>query len=157
MKAANYLYEYLITVQRPVEPPAGTQRATDHPCPIGLPPNGVVVFTRLVSGQKWNEKSKAVLFLWMLLQICSCKHLGPEICRPYIIRISEALPWLLQAQIPTFQGWTEFVHFNLAWEKMILNYNWIKGRCGNLSSKITCSHISSWLSLSPLANVLKSN
>ena len=70
------------------------------------PLNGLVVFSRLVSRQKGNKKSKAI-FLVVPMGTTSnffCEHLCPEIHRPSIIHITEAVSWLLQAHIPTFQG-----------------------------------------------------
>ena len=104
MKKSKDLCEHLLTVQRSVEPPAGDRGTTT--VLFGVPLNGLVVFSRLVSRQKGNKKSKAI-FLVVPMGTTSnffCEHLCPEIHRPSIIHITEALPWLLQAHIPTFQG-----------------------------------------------------
>ena len=104
MKKSNDLCEHLLTVQRSVEPSAGHRGTTT--VSFGLPLNGLVVFSRLVSRQKGNKKSKAI-FLVVPMGTTSnffCEHLCPEIHRPSIIHITEAVSWLLQAHIPTFQG-----------------------------------------------------
>lgn len=115
MKKSNDLCE-LLTVQRSVEPSAGHRGTTT--VSFGLPLNGLVVFSRLVSRQR-EIRRVGLFFLAVPMGTTSnffCKHLCPEIHRPSIIHITEALPGSYRLIfLPSRMNGVYM--FNLAWEK----------------------------------------